>query len=57
LAGPRSRGDRRQVGIPGEAILGADFAALPDVERLVGIENIGVVGRVAPGTRCCLPTH
>jgi Ca2+-transporting ATPase len=38
----------RQVGIGGEAILGADFAALPEDERLARIEDIGVVGRVAP---------
>jgi Ca2+-transporting ATPase len=38
----------RQVGIPGEAILGADFAALPESERLARIDSIGVVGRVAP---------
>ena len=38
----------RQLGIPGEAILGADFAALPESERLDRIDNIGVVGRVAP---------
>jgi Ca2+-transporting ATPase len=38
----------RQVGIPGEAILGADFAALPDNERLARIDDIGVLGRVAP---------
>jgi Ca2+-transporting ATPase len=38
----------RQVGIPGEAILGAEFAALPAAERLSRIEGIGVVGRVAP---------
>ncbi len=37
-----------QLGIPGEAILGADFAALPEAERLTRIETIGVVGRVAP---------
>ena len=37
-----------QVGIPGEAILGADFAALPESERLSTIDRIGVVGRVAP---------
>jgi Ca2+-transporting ATPase len=37
-----------QVGIPGEAILGADFAALPESERLAVIDRIGVVGRVAP---------
>jgi Ca2+-transporting ATPase len=38
----------RQVGIDGEAILGADFAALPESERLARIDDIGVVGRVAP---------
>jgi Ca2+-transporting ATPase len=38
----------RHVGIPGEAILGADFAALPESERLARIDGIGVVGRVAP---------
>ena len=38
----------RQLGIPGEAILGADFAALPEEERLDRIDGIGVVGRVAP---------
>ncbi len=37
-----------QLGIPGEAMLGADFAALSDVERLARIDDIGVVGRVAP---------
>ena len=38
----------RQVGIGGQAILGADFAALPESERLARIDDIGVVGRVAP---------
>jgi Ca2+-transporting ATPase len=38
----------RQLGIPGEAILGADFAALSEEERLARIDQIGVVGRVAP---------
>jgi P-type Ca2+ transporter type 2C len=38
----------RQLGIPGEAILGGDFAALPEPERLARIDGIGVVGRVAP---------
>jgi Ca2+-transporting ATPase len=38
----------KQVGIPGEAILGADFAALAESERLARIDDIGVVGRVAP---------
>jgi Ca2+-transporting ATPase len=37
-----------QLGIQGEAILGADFAALPEQERLARIDGIGVVGRVAP---------
>jgi Ca2+-transporting ATPase len=38
----------KQIGIPGEAILGADFAALSEAERLARIDDIGVVGRVAP---------
>ncbi|GAA4987101.1 hypothetical protein GCM10025734_11800 [Kitasatospora paranensis] len=38
----------RQLGIPGTAILGADFAALPEAERMARIDDIGVVGRVAP---------
>jgi len=38
----------QQVGIPGEAILGADFAAMSEEERLARIDDIGVVGRVAP---------
>jgi P-type Ca2+ transporter type 2C len=38
----------KQVGIPGEAILGADFAAMSEDERLDRIDSIGVVGRVAP---------
>src|SRR5205085_12394940 len=38
----------RQLGIDGEAILGADFAALPESERLARIDGTGVVGRVAP---------
>jgi P-type Ca2+ transporter type 2C len=37
-----------QLGIPGEAILGAEFAALDEAERMERIESIGVVGRVAP---------
>jgi P-type Ca2+ transporter type 2C len=37
-----------QLGIRGEAILGADFAALSEPERMERIEAIGVVGRVAP---------
>ncbi len=42
----------KQLEIPGEAILGADFAALSEQERLDRIDKIGVVGRVAPSTRC-----
>ena len=38
----------KQLGIPGEAILGTDFAALPEVQRLDRIDHIGVVGRVSP---------
>jgi Ca2+-transporting ATPase len=37
-----------QLGIEGEAILGADFADLSEQERMERIETIGVVGRVAP---------
>ena len=37
-----------QIGIPGEAILGADFAALSEDQRLARIDDVGVVGRVAP---------
>jgi Ca2+-transporting ATPase len=37
-----------QLEIPGEAILGAEFAALSEAERLARIDRIGVVGRVAP---------
>ena len=38
----------KQLGIEGEAILGADFAALDESERVSRIDEIGVVGRVAP---------
>jgi Ca2+-transporting ATPase len=38
----------KQVGIDGDAILGADFAALSEEERHDRIDSIGVVGRVAP---------
>ncbi len=38
----------RQVGIDGDAVLGADFAAMPESKRLDSIERIGVLGRVAP---------
>jgi Ca2+-transporting ATPase len=44
----------KQLGIPGEAILGADFAALPEDERLRRIDDIGVVGRVAPEHKALL---
>jgi Ca2+-transporting ATPase len=37
-----------QLGIPGRSILGADFAALSEEDRLARIDDIGVVGRVAP---------
>ncbi|WP_369213326.1 cation-translocating P-type ATPase, partial [Streptomyces flavofungini] len=37
-----------QVGIGGEAVLGADFAAMSEEERLARVDGIGVVGRVAP---------
>jgi Ca2+-transporting ATPase len=38
----------QQLGIEGEAILGSEFAALSESERLERIGRIGVVGRVAP---------
>jgi len=38
----------RHLGIPGTAMLGTEFAALSDQERLDRIDDIGVVGRVAP---------
>ena len=38
----------KQLGIPGEAILGTDLAAMSEAERLDRIDHIGVVGRVAP---------
>ncbi len=38
----------RQLNIPGDSILGAEFAALPEAERLARIDDIGCVGRVAP---------
>jgi P-type Ca2+ transporter type 2C len=37
-----------QLGIPGEAILGTELAAMSEAERLERIDRIGVVGRVAP---------
>jgi Ca2+-transporting ATPase len=38
----------KQLGIPGEAILGTELAAMSEAERLDRIDSIGVVGRVAP---------
>ena len=38
----------KQLGIPGSAMLGTEFAALNEEERLARIDDIGVVGRVAP---------
>jgi Ca2+-transporting ATPase len=38
----------KQLGIEGEAMLGAEFAALEESERVSRIDRIGVVGRVAP---------
>ena len=38
----------KELGIEGESILGAEFAALDEQERLSRIDRIGVVGRVAP---------
>ncbi len=38
----------KQLGILGEAILGTDLAAMSESERLARIDDIGVVGRVAP---------
>jgi len=38
----------KQLGIPGDAVLGTDLAAMPEDERLRRIADIGVVGRVAP---------
>jgi len=37
-----------QLGIPGRAISGADFAALSDDEALRQIDDIGVIARVTP---------
>ncbi len=38
----------RQLGIPGRAVLGEDFARLSEADRLAQVDDIGVVGRVAP---------
>ncbi len=37
-----------QLGIPGRAMTGADFAALSDEEALRQVEEIGVIARVTP---------
>ncbi len=37
-----------QLGIEGDAILGTEFAAMSEAERLARVDTIGVVGRVAP---------
>ena len=37
-----------QLGIPGRAILGTEFAAMSEDERLRRIDDIGVIGRVSP---------
>jgi P-type Ca2+ transporter type 2C len=44
----------QQLGIPGEAILGSEFAALSEVEQLARIDDIGVVGRAAPEHKVAL---
>ena len=41
-----------QLGIEGQAITGAEFAALDDEEPTPQIDEIGVIARVAPRTRC-----
>ncbi|HEY7125730.1 MAG TPA: HAD-IC family P-type ATPase [Ktedonobacterales bacterium] len=38
----------KQLGIPGRAIAGADFAAMSDEEALQHVEQIGVIARVTP---------
>jgi P-type Ca2+ transporter type 2C len=38
----------RRLGIPGRAITGAEFGALPDEELLRGIGDVGVIARVTP---------
>ena len=45
-----------QLGIPGESILGADFAALPEAERLARIETSASSAASPPSTRCCSST-
>jgi Ca2+-transporting ATPase len=43
-----------QLGIPGRAVLGEDFAKLSEADRLAQIDDIGVVGRVAPAHKVLL---
>ncbi|MEV0070438.1 HAD-IC family P-type ATPase [Amycolatopsis sp. NPDC050768] len=38
----------KQLGIPGDAVLGSEFVDLPEAERLSRIDDIGIVGRVSP---------
>ncbi|MFL6125144.1 cation-translocating P-type ATPase [Actinophytocola sp.] len=38
----------RRLGIGGDAVLGTEFAAMSEAERLARIDDIGVLGRVAP---------
>ncbi len=42
----------KQLGIPGEAILGTDFAALPEAERLTRIDGSVWSAGLLPNTRC-----
>jgi magnesium-transporting ATPase (P-type) len=46
-----------QLGIDGEAMLGADFAALSESERLARIDSIGWWAGSPPSTRCSWPTR
>jgi Ca2+-transporting ATPase len=40
-----------QLGIPGRAITGAELSAMSDDEALAQIDDIGVIGRVAPADK------
>ena len=42
------RGDRRELGIEGRAVTGAEFAALDDEQAARQVDEIGVIARVAP---------
>ena len=46
-----------QLGIPGEAILGAEFAALSEDERLARIDGSASSAGSRPSTRCCSSTR